>query len=173
MLHPYLAWFYLISIFQSLGGRVETKVPRQGYILVQPGTTEEERLRLCWMAPDRPERHFVPYTYVQACKIAGMQLKQIFVENGLPIKMHIHPSIANINARAILSERIMVSMAELAYFIVSSSLRRLSFSTLEVTLLHLRSLQRSSLQTRTPMSFNILSRHTKAFQINMSSPICG
>jgi hypothetical protein len=104
--------FHLNCIFQSLGGRVETKVPRQGYLLVQPGTAEEERLRMCWMAADRPERHFVPYTYVEACKIAGMQLKQIFVEHGMPIKMHIHPSIANVNARATLSQRIMVRVVE-------------------------------------------------------------
>jgi len=38
----------LTSSSQSLGGRVEAKVPRQGYVLVQPGTAEEERLRLCW-----------------------------------------------------------------------------------------------------------------------------
>jgi hypothetical protein len=69
------------------------------------------------MAQDRPQRHFVPYTYVEACKIAGMQLKQIFVENGLPVKMHIHPSIANINARTTLSQRIMVSgVPQFAYF---------------------------------------------------------
>lgn len=89
-------------------------MPRQGYVLTQPGTPEEERLRLCWTSPDRPERHFVPYTYVEACKIAGMLLKQIFVGNGVPIKMHIHPSIANVNARAALSQRIMVSSAVVA-----------------------------------------------------------
>ncbi|KAH7883736.1 hypothetical protein F5I97DRAFT_1938415 [Phlebopus sp. FC_14] len=99
----------LCETITSLGGRVESKVPRQGYVLVQPGTAEEERLRLCWTNPDRPERHFVPYTYVEACKIAGMLLKQIFVENGAPIKMHIHHSIANVNARAALSQRIMHS----------------------------------------------------------------
>ncbi|PFH54620.1 hypothetical protein AMATHDRAFT_134906, partial [Amanita thiersii Skay4041] len=99
----------LCETITSLGGRVEAKVPRQGYILVQPGTPEEERLRLCWTSPDRPERHFVPYTYVDACKIAGMLLKQIFVENSSPIKMHIHPSIANVNARAALSQRVMHS----------------------------------------------------------------
>jgi hypothetical protein len=96
--------------YQSLGGRVEPKVPRQGYILVQPGTAEEERLRLCWTSADRPDRHFVPYTYVEACKIAGMLLKQIFVEDGVPIGMHIHPSIANVNARSALSQRIMVRL---------------------------------------------------------------
>ncbi|KAJ6604464.1 hypothetical protein DFH09DRAFT_1122787 [Mycena vulgaris] len=99
----------LCEVITSLGGRVETKVPRQGYILVQTGTAEEGRLRSCWNSPDRPERYFVPYTYVEACKIAGMLLKQIFVDNGTPIAMHIDPSIANVNARNALSQRIMHS----------------------------------------------------------------
>ncbi|EIN13496.1 hypothetical protein PUNSTDRAFT_117254 [Punctularia strigosozonata HHB-11173 SS5] len=99
----------LCETIASLGGRVEQKVPRSGYILVQQGTAEEERLRLCWTSKQRPERYFVPYTFVEACKIAGMLLKQIFVENGEPIKMHIHSSIANVNARAALSARIMHS----------------------------------------------------------------
>ncbi|KAG6850837.1 hypothetical protein H0H93_008140, partial [Arthromyces matolae] len=97
----------LCETITALGGRVEAKVPRQGYILVQPGTNEGERLRVCWNSAERPERHFVPYTYVEACKIAGMLLKQIFVENGAPILMHIHPSIANVNAQAALGQRIM------------------------------------------------------------------
>ena len=94
---------------KALGGRVESKVPRAGFILVQSGTPEEERLRLCWTAPDRPERYFVPYTYVEACKISGMLLKQIFTHEGQPIRMHIDSSIANVNVRAALSTRIMVS----------------------------------------------------------------
>ncbi|KAF8078461.1 hypothetical protein FPV67DRAFT_55994 [Lyophyllum atratum] len=99
----------LCETITSLGGRVEAKVPRQGYILVQAGTAEEERLRLCWTSSDRPDRHFVPYSYIDACKIAGMLLKQIFVEDGAPIGMHIHSSIANVNARTALSQRIMHS----------------------------------------------------------------
>ncbi|KAK7064384.1 hypothetical protein R3P38DRAFT_3383000 [Favolaschia claudopus] len=99
----------LCETVTALGGRVETKVPRQGYILVQNGTAEESRLRLCWTSAERPDRYFVPYTYVEACKIAGMLLKQIFIENGAPITMHIHPSIANPNARSALSQRIMHS----------------------------------------------------------------
>lgn len=95
-------------LLQALGGRVEAKVPRQGFVLIRPHTGEAERLTLCWESQDRPDRHFVPYTYVEACKIAGMLLKQIFVENGEPIKFHIDSSIANINARAALSARIMV-----------------------------------------------------------------
>ncbi|KAJ7071211.1 hypothetical protein C8F01DRAFT_1109551 [Mycena amicta] len=99
----------LCETITSLGGRVEAKVPRQGYILIQPNTPEEERLRLCWTSADRPERYFVPYTFIEACKIGNMLLKQIFIENGAPITMHIHPSIANINARTALSQRILHS----------------------------------------------------------------
>jgi len=99
----------LCDTITALGGRVEAKVPRQGFILIQPNSPEAERLKLCWESPDRPDRHFVPYTYVEACKIAGMLLKQIFVENGEAIKFHIDSSIANINARAALSARIMHS----------------------------------------------------------------
>ncbi|KAF9452620.1 hypothetical protein P691DRAFT_825759 [Macrolepiota fuliginosa MF-IS2] len=99
----------LCETITTLGGRVEVKVPRQGFILVQPRTSEEERLRQCWRSTDRPERFIVPYTYVEACKIAGMQLKQIFMERGEPIPMHIHPSIANPNARSALASRILHS----------------------------------------------------------------
>ena len=95
-----------------MGGRVETKVPRAGFILVNPLTPEESRLKSCWTSRDRPERFFVPYTYVEACKVAGVVLKQIFLEeDGQPMLMHIHPSIANPNARQALSLRIMVSYA--------------------------------------------------------------
>ena len=38
-----------------------------------------------------------------------MLLKQIFVHEGQPIRMHIDSSIANVNVRATLSTRIMVS----------------------------------------------------------------
>ncbi|KAJ7845983.1 hypothetical protein B0H14DRAFT_2773652 [Mycena olivaceomarginata] len=77
----------LCQTITSLGGRVETKVPRQGYIL----------------------RFFVPYTYVEACKIAGMLLEQIFVD-GRHTHQHAHPpSVANVNARSALSQRIMHS----------------------------------------------------------------
>ncbi|KAI0322677.1 hypothetical protein OF83DRAFT_546940 [Amylostereum chailletii] len=99
----------LCETITALGGRVEQKVPRQGFVLVQPGTQEADRLRLCWTSAERPERHFVPYTYIDACKIAGMLLKQIFVDKGEPIKLHIDPSIANPNARAALRARIMHS----------------------------------------------------------------
>ncbi|KAJ2919039.1 hypothetical protein MD484_g1394, partial [Candolleomyces efflorescens] len=99
----------LCETITSLGGRVETKVPRAGFILVQPATPEEERLKACWLTGERPDRFFVPYSYVEACKSAGMLLRQIFVENNQPIPMFIHPSIANPNARATLNLRIMHS----------------------------------------------------------------
>ncbi len=46
-----------------------------------------------------------------------MLLKQIFVENGEAIKFHIDSSIANVNVRAALSARIMVSQRILVYVI--------------------------------------------------------
>lgn len=93
---------------QNLGGRVEVKVPRVGYVLVQPGTPEEQRLRMCWASPDRPERFFVPYTFVDACKVQNTLIKQIFLLNGKPMGIHIHQSIANVNVRAALTQRILV-----------------------------------------------------------------
>ena len=84
-------------------------MPRAGFILVQPGTPEEERLRLCWNSPDRPERYFVAYTFIEAGKVQGMLLRQIFTHEGQPIRMHIDSSIANVNVRAALSLRILVS----------------------------------------------------------------
>lgn len=39
-----------------------------------------------------------------------MLLKQIFVQNGQPIRMHIDSSIANVNVRATISTRIMASL---------------------------------------------------------------
>ncbi|KZT30355.1 hypothetical protein NEOLEDRAFT_1173797 [Neolentinus lepideus HHB14362 ss-1] len=99
----------LVEAISQMGGRVESKVPRAGFILTQPGSAEEERLRLCWLTADRPERYFVPWTYVEACRVAGSMLKQIFIQNSEPIKFHIHPSIANMNARTALAQRVQHS----------------------------------------------------------------
>ncbi len=63
-----------------------------------------------------------------------MLLKQIFVENGEAIKFHIDSSIANINARAALSARIMVRCGSIVYTIVCLLT---SSSTLGETLAHL------------------------------------
>ena len=137
---------------QALGGRVEAKVPRQGFILIRPHTGEAERLLLCWDSPDRPERHFVPYTYVEACKIAGMLLKQIFVENGEPIKFHIDSSIANINARAALSARIMVG--HIIVYVIQTRLISGLVSILEAIPVHLLKRHVSFSQTRIPRFFS-------------------
>jgi len=96
---------------------VEEKVPRQGYILTAPGTSEGERLRQCWVTPDRPERFAVPYTYVDACKISNTVIKQHFVENGQPILFYLHPSIDSIGARAALIQRITVRFHSSAVFL--------------------------------------------------------
>ncbi len=158
-------------VLQSLGGRVEVKVPRQGFILVQPRTPEEERLRQCWASSDRPERFIVPYTYVEACKIAGMQLKQIFLESGQPIPMHIHPSIANPNARSALASRILVSQLQSPGY--STILNRLFLSTLVGTLMHPCKLHTLSLRTRIQRFFNTLSRRTKTHLTSTSNRIYG
>jgi hypothetical protein len=78
-----------------------------------------------------------------------MLLKQIFVENGEAIKFHIDSSIANINARAALSARIMVSfiVSVIAYLLTSPS-------TLGETLVHLLRQLVLFLPTRTPKYFS-------------------
>lgn len=64
-----------------------------------------------------------------------MLLKQIFVENGEPIKFHIDSSIANINARAALSARIMVG--RIAVYVISDPAHQPMCSTLEAIPVHL------------------------------------
>ena len=66
---------------------------------------------MCWATEDRPSRYFVPYSYVEACKTAGMHLKQIFLDKNVPMSIHIHSSIANVNVRASISNRIVVRRA--------------------------------------------------------------
>jgi hypothetical protein len=80
-----------------------------------------------------------------------MLLKQIFVENGEAIKFHIDSSIANINARAALSARIMVSRRFVVYVI---AWLLTSPSTLGETLVHLLRQLVSFLPTRTPKYFS-------------------
>ena len=95
---------------QAEGGRVETKVPIKGYVLIQPDTTEALRLREHWSSNDRPERHFVPFTWVDACREAGRVLRPIFSDTfGDPLKIHVHPSIANLEFRDALARQILAS----------------------------------------------------------------
>lgn len=86
-----------------------TTIPRNGFILVAPGTLEEDRLRQCWASSSRPGRFFVPYTYVDACKAARVLLHQIFVKpSGDPIPMHIHDSITHPDVRSTVISQIQV-----------------------------------------------------------------
>ncbi|KAK7058823.1 hypothetical protein VNI00_001447 [Paramarasmius palmivorus] len=92
----------------ALGGQIETAVPDQGIVLVEPEATEQERLVIHQTRPDL-RLHVVPYTYIDACRMAGVIFKRIFVETEaeLPMPMHIHDSIANPKFREELSERIL------------------------------------------------------------------
>ncbi|TDL28416.1 hypothetical protein BD410DRAFT_220818 [Rickenella mellea] len=96
----------LTDAIQAEEGRIESKVPIKGYVLIQPDTMEAERLRSCWTSQDRPGRYFVPYTWVDACRDSQLVLRQIFLHDGYPVKMHIHSSIANLNSRETLARRI-------------------------------------------------------------------
>ncbi|TRM65764.1 hypothetical protein BD626DRAFT_627782 [Schizophyllum amplum] len=88
------------------GGRVHSKVPIAGYVLTAPGTEEDQRLRYCWKRPERPERYFVPHTFVDACKTANKLVPQLFLEQGEPMPFHLHSSILNVNMREVIAERI-------------------------------------------------------------------
>ncbi|THH03002.1 hypothetical protein EW145_g6613 [Phellinidium pouzarii] len=88
------------------GGSIETKVPIRGYVIIQPGTPEAERLSILWQVEERPYRYFLPYTWVNACKERGRLLSQVFVEKACPVKFHIHKSIANMKTREELCETI-------------------------------------------------------------------
>ncbi|KAH8835209.1 hypothetical protein DL96DRAFT_1666083 [Flagelloscypha sp. PMI_526] len=98
----------LTETILSHGGTVLSKVPNRGYILTDPNTDEEDRLRLCWMINrgERPERFLVPYTFVDACKAKGEMIPMLFGNEGVMLKFWIHPGIANVNARVALSTRI-------------------------------------------------------------------
>lgn len=98
----------LAATIASLGGQIVPKVPIEGYILTQSDTEEEARLKNCWLVDNRPERYFVPYTYVDACRMAQSRIPQIFIQNSKPMRLHIHPSIASVNARQALATRITV-----------------------------------------------------------------
>ena len=152
---------------------MEEKVPRQGYILTAPGTSEGERLRQCWVTPDRPERFAVPYTYVDACKISNTVIKQHFVENGQPILFYLHPSIDSIGARAALIQRITVRFHSSAFSKIPLLTWLFVTSILEETLRRHLKRPKSSWQTLTQTYFNISARSTKGCPTNTSNPISG
>jgi hypothetical protein len=81
---------------------------------VDPQSPEGERLRACWMDGKRPERYFVPYTWVDASRAHGRELKQIFIDDkGDPLLICIHHSIANVNVRDALRLRVIVCLFRL------------------------------------------------------------
>ncbi|KZV71277.1 hypothetical protein PENSPDRAFT_650757 [Peniophora sp. CONT] len=94
----------------ALGGRVEDKIPRSGFVLIAPGSEEGNRLIECWNKPEeRPDRFFVPFTYVQACRAEGRLLRQIFLVAHRRLKFYIHPDIANVHTRDIIRSQIIHS----------------------------------------------------------------
>jgi len=98
---------------QRLGGRVEDKIPRAGYVLIQPDTPEGHRLKSCWLTSDRPERFVVPYTFVEICESKGILLKQIFIHEDRPMGIHIHRTIANVIVRGNIAAIIAVRPIQL------------------------------------------------------------
>jgi hypothetical protein len=98
---------------QDLGGRVTAAMPLAGYILIDRDTDEGERLRATWTDKTRPDRYFVPLTWVDACRAHKLELRQIFVKEGQPLKIYIHPSVANENVVEAFELRIVVSTLRL------------------------------------------------------------
>ncbi|KAF8529674.1 hypothetical protein BU17DRAFT_8045, partial [Hysterangium stoloniferum] len=75
------------------GGRIEAKVPLQGFLLINPDTEEGQRLIDCWDTPDRPKRNLVPPTFVDACLDAGKLIPQVFRRDGVSLRINIHSCI--------------------------------------------------------------------------------
>ncbi|KIJ45600.1 hypothetical protein M422DRAFT_29722 [Sphaerobolus stellatus SS14] len=75
------------------GGTTMAKVPRQGFVLVDPESAEGIRLIQCWDTEDHPKRSFVPCIFVQASIDAGKLIPQVFRRQGTRIKIHIHESV--------------------------------------------------------------------------------
>ncbi|KAH8120088.1 hypothetical protein DFH11DRAFT_32037 [Phellopilus nigrolimitatus] len=98
----------LEGTIEEEGGRLEERVPIRGYIVIQPGTAEAERLCATWQVEERPHRYFVPYTWVEACKQKGRLIRQIFVDNAFPVKIHIHKTIANVKIREEVADTISI-----------------------------------------------------------------
>jgi hypothetical protein len=99
---------YELTGGQDLGGQVTVGVPRAGYVLIDRDTDEGERLRACWTDEARPDRYFVPFTWVDACRAHKLELRQIFVTEGQPLKACIHPSVVNEDVRRALQLRVIV-----------------------------------------------------------------
>lgn len=71
----------LSQTIRAFGGNVVPTVPRSGYILIMPSTTESKRLLGAWQSPtDRPYRYFLPWTYVEECKRQCRRVPLVFVQ---------------------------------------------------------------------------------------------
>jgi hypothetical protein len=95
--------------YQELGGLITLKVPRAGFVLLDPGSAEATRLQECWRSEERLDRHFVPYTFVDACQASKAVIPQIFLKGSKPVCFHIHSSISRSALRETISQRIAVS----------------------------------------------------------------
>ncbi|KAE9410936.1 hypothetical protein BT96DRAFT_805018, partial [Gymnopus androsaceus JB14] len=108
---------------RDLGGEIDDNIPDKGYILAELSSPQSQGLLQLF----KPDRWVVPFTYVEACKLEGSQLKPIFLEGGTPMPIHIHESIANLKFRATLYEKILFcagypyATAETARVIIADS----------------------------------------------------
>ena len=84
------------------------KVPIRGYVVIKPDTPEAARLIAVWQDNERPQRYFVPVSWIDICRARGKILPRIFVENARAVKIHLHKSIANLNTRDQLADLILV-----------------------------------------------------------------
>ncbi|KAF9068062.1 hypothetical protein BDP27DRAFT_1383750 [Rhodocollybia butyracea] len=87
----------------ELGGEIDAEISDNGHILTDLSNQDTPRLFQLF----GPQR-VVPFTYVEACKAAGIHLQPIFFEEGAPLGIHIHESIANVKFREALCEKIMI-----------------------------------------------------------------
>ncbi|KAJ3817936.1 hypothetical protein F5880DRAFT_1315823 [Lentinula raphanica] len=87
----------------ELGGSIDENVPEKGYVLADLHNPQSQQIFQLFT----PERWVVPLTFVEACKTAGAYIKPIFLEEGVPMPIHVHESIANIKFREALYEKIL------------------------------------------------------------------
>ena len=81
---------------------------RKGYIVLFMDTPEAKRIIERWTDPEHPQRYFVSGDWVRECKARNRLLYQVFVDNGVRVKMHVHNAIANVVSRERLERTIRV-----------------------------------------------------------------
>ncbi|KAJ3750197.1 hypothetical protein DFH05DRAFT_1385556, partial [Lentinula detonsa] len=87
----------------ELGGEIDANVPDKGYVLADLHNPQSQQIFQLFT----PQRWVVPLTFVEACKAAGAYIKPIFLEEGVPMPIHVHESIANLKFREALYEKIL------------------------------------------------------------------